>query len=142
LAGWRAHPAFRSAASATAARPGSTELVDLVTHEITSSHRPHVDVEIDGVRVTTVYFDIDVIAKITALTATVRGGRLVAIHSGECEVSVALSCAGVEVGIGIGKATVNAALNVSLRDGVDLLAQPVATSTVEARTAGRRGVLM
>ncbi|SNT59627.1 hypothetical protein SAMN05216276_107338, partial [Streptosporangium subroseum] len=48
LGGWSKYRELRLAAQSTVEDPGSTQLVRLVEHKITSSHAPYVEVFIDG----------------------------------------------------------------------------------------------
>src|SRR6202044_3778886 len=51
VAGWREHHELTAAAQRTLAVPGSTELVSLATHQISTEQRPYVTVLVDGHRV-------------------------------------------------------------------------------------------
>ncbi|MEU1072764.1 MULTISPECIES: hypothetical protein [unclassified Streptomyces] len=85
--GWRKHVALRDAARRTRATPGSEEVVALATHEITSRHRPYVDVLVDGVNLGTLDVGLDLTFRITGLVAVVRDAQLVALRSGECKLT-------------------------------------------------------
>ncbi|MFK8911445.1 hypothetical protein, partial [Streptomyces sp. YS-3] len=89
--GWRKHAALKEAARRTRAAPGSEEVVALATHEITSRHRPYVDVLVDGVNLGTLDVGLDLAFKITGLVAVVRDARLVALRSGECKLTAFLT---------------------------------------------------
>ncbi|WP_200307773.1 hypothetical protein [Streptomyces adelaidensis] len=82
--GWRKHADLTSAAYRTRATPGSEEVVALATHDITSSHRPYVDVFMDGAKIGTLEVSLDVIFQIAGLVAVVRDAHMVAVRSGEC----------------------------------------------------------
>ena len=97
LAGWRMHHDLAGAARRTLATPGSTELVDLVRHQVSVSQEPSVAVVVDGRQVGTIELGLDVEFDITALVAGIKGGLLVAVHAGSCDVTATLTIQGAEV---------------------------------------------
>lgn len=94
--GWRLHHDLANAARRTLAAPGSTELVDLTTHQITSTQKPSVAVLVDGREVATLRLSLSLEFEITALVAGIREGLLVAIHSGRCDATATLAVQGTE----------------------------------------------
>ncbi len=96
-AGWRKHHDLVAAARRTLAAPGSTVLVDLAAHEITSTQHPSVTVLVDGHRVATLQFGLSVAFDVTALAAKISAGRLVALHSGRCDITATLAIQGTDV---------------------------------------------
>jgi hypothetical protein len=119
LAGWRGHRALRAAAYFTQEHPDATEVVALATHEITSEHRPYVEIVVDGVRVATLHFDLSVTFEVEAALATVRRAKLVAVEGGRCAVGVALGFEGRE--LVSRRADLDLPLAVDLGGGVALL---------------------
>ena len=97
VSGWQKHREVIAAARRTMAAPGSIELVDLATHQITASQRPAVNLLVDNHRVATVELGLSVVFDISALVAGIRGGRLVAVHSGRCDVTATLAIQGTNV---------------------------------------------
>jgi hypothetical protein len=97
VAGWRKQGQLAAAAERTAANPGTSELVELVTHRVSSVHHPYVELLVNDVRVTTVNFELDLAFQIKALVATVRDGHLVSLHSGDCDLSATLTAEGVRL---------------------------------------------
>ena len=97
VAGWRTHRDLVGAARRTLAAPASTELVDLVDHQVTTTQQPSVAVLVDGRQVTTIQVSLSVEFGIGALVAGVKAGRLVAIHAGHCDVTVTLGIQGADV---------------------------------------------
>jgi len=91
VAGWRKQGQLAAAAERTAANPGTSELVELVTHRVSSIHHPYVELLVNDVRVTTVNFELDLEFEVKALVATVRAGHLVSLHSGDCDLSATLT---------------------------------------------------
>jgi hypothetical protein len=119
VAGLRHHPALIRAARATEADAAAVEVVQLAAHQITSSHHPYVDVVIDGVKLATVHFDLDLTFDIDVLVATVRQARLMNVQSGHCTVTVALGAEGHPVASR--QVPLDLAVTVRLGDGIDLL---------------------
>jgi hypothetical protein len=87
-AGWQATREFGEAASRTAAAPGVTEFVELLSLTIAQSIRPSVRLYVDRRLVMTVELEIMVKAGFNELAAVVRSGALVAIDFGQCTVTV------------------------------------------------------
>ena len=88
---WQKHREVIAAARRTVAAPGSIELVDLATHQITATQRPAVNLLVDNRQTATVELGLSVVFTISALIAGIRGGRLVAVHSGRCNVTATLA---------------------------------------------------
>ena len=91
VSGWQKHREVIAAARRTAAAPGIIELVDLATHQITVTQRPAVNLLVDNRQTATVELGLSVVFTISALVAGIRGGRLVAVHSGRCNVTATLT---------------------------------------------------
>ena len=96
-AGWRKHHDLTAAARRTLAAPGSTELQDLATHQVTTTQHPSVTVLVDGHRVATLQLSLSVAFDVTALAAKISAGRLVALHSGRCDITATLAIQGTDV---------------------------------------------
>ena len=97
VAGWRTHRDLAGAARRTLAAPASTELVNLVDHQVTTTQQPSVAVLVDGRQVTTIQVSLSVEFDIGALVAGVKAGRLVAVHAGHCDVTATLGIQGTDV---------------------------------------------
>lgn len=97
VGGWREHRDIVNAARRTLAAPGSTELVSMVTHQITVVQHPSVNVLVDSRRVATLQLDLSLVFDVRALLAGISGGRLVALHSGRCDITVTLAVQGTEL---------------------------------------------
>jgi hypothetical protein len=97
VAGWRAHHDLIRAARRTLAVPGSTELVDLIRHQVTTAQQPSVTVLVDGRQVATIQLSLGVEYDISALVAGIKAGLLVAVHSGSCDVTATLTVQETEV---------------------------------------------
>ena len=91
VSAWRTHQDLNSVARRTLAVPGSTELVALAERQITSAMHPYVTVLVDGYRVATIQIDLSLLFDVKALVAGIRDGRLVALHSGHCDVTATLA---------------------------------------------------
>jgi hypothetical protein len=97
VAGWRKHAALTAAADRTRINPGSSEVVDLATHRITSIHRPYVELLLNDVHIATMRFELRVEFLVRALVATVRDGHVAALGVGACDVTASLAAEGVEL---------------------------------------------
>ena len=97
VAGWRKQGQLAAAAERTAANPGSSEVVELATHRVSSAHHPSVELLVNDVHVATVTFDLTIEFVVKALVVTVRDGHLVSLHSGACDVAATLAAEGVQL---------------------------------------------
>ncbi len=86
VGGWCKFKDVTKAVERTIASPGSSEIVDLATHSITSTHSPHVELIVNDAHVATMRFDLSIKFTVKGLGATIRDGRLVSLHSGACDV--------------------------------------------------------
>ena len=96
-AGWRKQGELAAAAERTAANPGSSEVVELASHRISSVHRPSVELLINGAHVATINFELDIEFVVKALVVTVRNGHIVSLHSGACDVAATLAAEGLRL---------------------------------------------
>ena len=97
LPGWREYRDLTSAARRTLAALGSTELVHLASHRVSAAQQPSVAIWVDGNRVATLHLRLSLVLDINALLARIRGGRLVAILTGSCDVTATLAIDGTDV---------------------------------------------
>jgi len=97
VAGWRKHHDLTAAAQRTVAAPGVIELVHMAGHQITMTQQPSVIVLVDGLQVTTIRLGLSVVLTVNAMTAGISAGRLVALHSGCCDITAALAVQGISV---------------------------------------------
>jgi len=97
VAGWRDHRDITAAACRTLVTPASKELVGLAPHRVTTIQQPSVSILIDGRRVHTLQLGLSILFDVTGLVAGVAVGRLAGIHSGRCEIGVALTVHEIEI---------------------------------------------
>jgi hypothetical protein len=95
--GWRGHNELTAAARRTLAAPDSTELVRPATHRITVTRQPYVRIVVNGQSVADVELGLTLVFDISAMTAGVSAGQLVALHSGRCSITATLAIQGTEV---------------------------------------------
>ena len=117
--GWREHRDIVSAARRTLAAPGSTELVSMIAHQITLGQRPSISVLVDGQRVATLQLGLSIVFDVNALLLGIRGGRLVAVHSGRCDITATLAVQGTD--LLVKRAHLELAGVIQLRRGIRLL---------------------
>lgn len=117
--GWCEHRDIVSAARRTLAAPGSTELVSMSAHEVTVDQRPSVSVLVDGQPVATLQLGLSIVFDVHALLLGISGGRLVAVHSGRCEITATLAVQGAD--LLVRHAHLELPGVMSLRQGIRLL---------------------
>jgi hypothetical protein len=132
VGGWRQHGQLTESARRTVGVAESEDVVVLATHRVTCSHRPQVDLLVDGVRIHRFEFDLAMAFEVDGLSAVVQSGALVALHGGECQVSGALRVDGATLVERHG--SLDARLVVTLHHPVPLVAtrQPGADSSLPA----------
>lgn len=91
MSGWRKYTDLVKAAERTLASPGSEEVVALATHRVSSTHRPSVELLVDGVTVYTFVFELTVVFDLTGVAAVIRQGDLVTLRGGECVITATLT---------------------------------------------------
>jgi hypothetical protein len=134
---WRKYADLTAAAKRTFANPDSSEVVELATHCITSTHRPSVELFVDDVHVATVRFELCVEFVVKGLVATVAHGHLIALHSGTCDVTGRLAAEGRE--LIKREAHLELPLLLRLGDGIPLLGgteHPPAVSYMSVEPGG------
>jgi hypothetical protein len=97
IAGWRKQGELAAAAERTAANPGTSEVVELATHRVSSAHHPFVELLVNDVHLATVNFDLEVEFVVKALVVTVRDGHVVSLHTGACDVAATLAAEGIQL---------------------------------------------
>jgi hypothetical protein len=117
--GWREHRDLVAAARRTLAAPLSTELVNMATHEITVQQRPSVSVLVDGQKVATLELGLSIVFDVNALLLGISGGRIIAVHSGRCEITGTLAVQGTD--LLVKRAHLELPGVISLRRGIRLL---------------------
>lgn len=118
-AGWKRYDALRQAAKRSRDTHNGEEIVAMVTHKISSSHHPCVEVYVDGNSIGTIEITIQLTFTMAGILAVVERARLTAIRSGTCTVAGSLTVAGVETAKKQRKLDLPGA--VRLRRGIALL---------------------
>lgn len=117
--GWREHRDIVAAARRTLAAPLSTELVSMATHQVTLEQRPSISVLVDGQKVATLDLGLSIVFDVYALLLGISGGRLIAVHSGRCEITGTLAVQGTD--LLVKRAHLELPGVMSLRRGIRLL---------------------
>jgi hypothetical protein len=94
VAGWRRYQVLTDAARRTSDSPDVEEVLPLVSHRVTCTYSPSVDLLVDEMRVHTFEFKLIVTFDLTGLSAVVAGGSLVALSGGDCQATGVLSLDG------------------------------------------------
>lgn len=89
--GWRKFEDLQAAAQRTREAGGGSEVLDLASHSITSTHQPKIELRLDDIPVAAMEFELSLTFLLKAVVATVRDGKLVSVHSGVCDVEGALA---------------------------------------------------
>jgi hypothetical protein len=116
---WRKYTAMTEAAERTLAVSGSEEVVVLATHRVTWTYQPHIDLLVDGNKITTFDFEMTVVYDLDGVVAVVRRGELVALRGGDCAITATLTLEGAT--LAQRQRRMDAALVVSLDRPIPLL---------------------
>lgn len=127
-AGWKKYEPLAAAARHSLETPGSTEIVELLDHRITSTHRPGVDVTVDGVTVAEIRLDIEIVIELHGLTAVVTQGRLSALRTGRGEASLNVSVDGAQ--LPPVTRPIDLEMEVDLGEGIPLVPEAVETMSL------------
>ncbi|MFE1380418.1 hypothetical protein ACFW6S_15895 [Streptomyces sp. NPDC058740] len=92
--GWRSHGALKEAARRTRDLPGSEEVVALATHRVTSTHRPFVDVYVDGAKLGTLQVELNLVFWVAGFVCVVRDACMTGVNAGNCAVDASLAVQG------------------------------------------------
>lgn len=96
VAGWLKYEKLLEAGRRT--RGSSVrEVVELVTHRITATYTPHVDLYVDDIRTKTVELRLELAFDIAGVSAVVAAGDLVGIEGGDVDITGTLTAAGATV---------------------------------------------
>ena len=79
---WQRARELRAALETTSRSPHATVLVPLVSHTISSEHRPYVDVVVEGVALARLVFPVKVEFRLAGVVLRVSGGRITEILAG------------------------------------------------------------
>jgi hypothetical protein len=97
VSAWRKYSDLTSAAERTLAVPGTEEVVALASHRVVWPYRPHIDLVVDGKKVSTIEVELRVVFDLQGVIAVVRLGELVAVRCGDCAIDAVLSVQGQPV---------------------------------------------
>lgn len=117
ISGWRKWRDLVEAADRT--RTDDTrEEVPLAAHEIVLHQKPDVDLVLGTQVIATLHFDVCVTITVEGVVGSVRHGRLMALHGGECTVKISLEIDGQDVTSG--QKSFDPHLLVTLGDGLEI----------------------
>jgi hypothetical protein len=128
VAGWRKWEELVAAAERSLRDPLATECLELHDHHMSSTHRPRIDVTLDGEPIAHVELTLELDALLHAVTAVVENGHLTELRTGHADVTARLSIEGIQVAekgrsielpieLGLGE-------GIALRDTADVVVLP------------------
>lgn len=91
---WKKVSEFQRYADPSEYPPDETIFVKLGQHTVTSSHRPHLDIVVDGVKVDTVPFELRLTLTLDTALLTIRAGEVLAVAPGACRAAGQFTCEG------------------------------------------------
>ena len=75
--------------------PDKTFSVPLVEHKITSTHTPHMDIQMNDKKIGCIHFAVNIEITIKAMTLEIRNARIKKLHPGDCKAKATFLCEGV-----------------------------------------------
>jgi len=94
VSGWNTYQSLFEYADPDKHPPKEIASVTLWEHTITSSHEPRVDVLVNGKKVATITFGVDLELQFESATLTIQGGRILEVKAGTCVGKGVLKCEG------------------------------------------------
>jgi hypothetical protein len=119
---WRKLKALQDAARRTATDHNTEELPTMISHKINLSHQPYIDLLIDGKKMTTVTFQLELECNIAGLIPVIKSGYLTAVRAGTCEVHGSFAVEGTN--IVNGTKSFDLPNIIQLKNGIPLLHGP------------------
>ncbi|WP_456383209.1 hypothetical protein [Hydrogenimonas sp.] len=95
MKGWKKYGAVTEVLERSKHSPLQKFYIALSEHTIHSSHRPRLEVEVEGVSLPSLIFEIDLDLKLEGFVLEIVDGEMVAIDSGACMAAGRVSCEGV-----------------------------------------------
>jgi hypothetical protein len=137
--GWQKLEQLLDAARRSLEEPGESEIVELEDHRISSIHRPHIDVIVDGEVVSSLAIELEIAIDVHAVTAVVSSGRLSAVRTGRADVAADAKIEGVQAAVATTQ--IDLAIEVPLGDGIPLVTPgpavpPPPSPAIDPPTAG------
>ncbi|WP_029117263.1 hypothetical protein [Mycobacterium sp. URHB0044] len=133
IMGWKRYDALRQAAQRTHSAPLTEEIVALAAHTVESSHRPAIEVFIDGASVATINVELKIAVTIDGALAVVRQGWLTGLRTGTFTVGASLAVQQIVFAERHWPFDLPGA--ILLRHGVPLLSADLGAAPVGARQA-------
>jgi hypothetical protein len=112
----------------------ASAVVPLWTQDICLTEKPRIDLVVGGATAAVIQFELKVEIKVIGVAGVVRGGALVALEGGRCEVTVSFSAAGACLGKRTADFDPHRA--IPLGKGISLVPRPRAETSPALRSAG------
>jgi len=94
---WSKYAELRKCAKETREDPNSTIDVSLADHEFTYAVAPAVDILLNGEKVASIPFSIEVTCKVSGLVLSLKQGAVYRVRTGKCNCTTQILCAGYSV---------------------------------------------
>lgn len=138
LHGWGTHRSIRKARAATAADPGSREIVRLFEHVVTSTQEPTITADVRGAEIEVARMTLEVEVRLSAANLVVEGGEISQVKTGSSQGKASLKVGKIVLAERSETALSDSALSdVTPSDGIAGPDDLDVRSTVELRTVDR-----
>jgi len=95
MQGWKKYDAVVEVLARSKKNPLKKYFVALSKHTLRSRHRPGLQVEIEGIPVQRIDFDVDLKLELEGFVLEIKNGEIVALDSGDCRADGKVNCEGV-----------------------------------------------
>jgi len=92
VGGWKKMAELRRYTDRSKYAPDETVLVEITQHTVTSTHKPSLDIVMNGEKIDNVEFELKLTITIDGAVLTIRDGRILAVSPGACKVGGKLKC--------------------------------------------------
>ena len=95
--GWKKMAELRSYTDRSKYGPDETVFVEITRHTVTSTHKPSLDILVDGVKIDTLPFELKLTLTLDSALLTIRDGKILAVSPGACTAGGEMTLEGFEI---------------------------------------------
>jgi hypothetical protein len=97
VGGWKKMAELRGYTDRSKYGPDETVLVEITRHTVTSTHKPSLEVLVDGVKIDTLPFELKLTLTLDGAVLTIRDGKILAVSPGKCTAGGEMTLEGYEI---------------------------------------------
>ena len=97
VGGWKKAAELRGYTDRSKYGPDETVFVEITRHTVESTHKPRLDILVDGVKIDTLPFKLKLTITLDGALLTIRDGKILAVSPGACKASVEIKIEGYTI---------------------------------------------